>query len=380
MTMTHWVSIWGQSHTNIAANPVNPARRTARFWILSALAGTKIRICFQNKLVEKGFAIGEGAVTAGGRSFPITFGGAASAGLASGASLYSDEIECAVKPGDLIEVRLYYPEKQNPYTGNVLRERSSVSVKGNFVQSGEFPQDGRMILTRLIEVVGWNAAISSVFSIEVLAEDHASALVIFGDSITQQCRWTKPLEQRLAREYPGEVALVNQGISGNRLLRDGLFAPYGEAGVRRFVHDVFSNPGTRTVVFALGTNDIGLPGGFKCPASDLPTVEEYTTAVEKLVHEAHVRGVRFVATTIAPRSISKLAGDYSLERERLRVEINRWIKGAGIFDAVLDFDGILQNPYGIGMRPDFDSGDGIHPGENGGLFMANSIDLRDLVG
>jgi lysophospholipase L1-like esterase len=59
--------------------------------------------------------------------------------------------------------------------------------------------------------------------------------------------------------------------------------------------------------------------------------------------------------------------------------VNAWIRGAGAFDAVVDFEKVVQDPaHPDRLRPDFDSGDHTHPSAAGYQAMAAAIDLRVL--
>jgi lysophospholipase L1-like esterase len=381
--MSQWVSIWGQSHTDISSTPPDPTARTIRFWVVASIGGKGIRIKFENKVTLEGFTIGKGALIVGSCSYPITFGGQPLVQLPIHADLTCDEIPCEIMTGDLLEVRLFFPKGQRPISGNAMREKVELSPKGNYVNSNEFPVKNRFFQERLLfGLLMMNSAIPAISGIEVAAQNDTGAVVVFGDSIAQQCHWTKPLEQRLIREFEGKVSLINKSMGGNRLLHDATsIKSCGEAGIKRFRHDVLSVKGIKTVVFALGTNDIGQPGIMqKTPVSQLPSVEEFGHAVEQLVKKAHESGVRFIATTIAPRNIQKGFLAFPKERDQLRNEINGWFRTAGIFDTLWDFDKIIQSPYGTGLRPDMDSGDGVHPNDNGGIILANSIDLRTLIG
>ena len=64
-----------------------------------------------------------------------------------------------------------------------------------------------------------------------------------------------------------------------------------------------------------------------------------------------------------------------LPREKRRA-INAWIRTAGPFYGVIDFDHALRDP----ARPDrlhaaFDSGDHLHPNDAGYAAMAAAVDL-----
>ena len=198
--MNHWVSIWGQSHTNISSSKPSPAKRTVCFWTYASISGKAVRIRFENKYVIKGFTIGAGALLAGACSFPITFNGQPSAKLPLKADLYCDVLPININSGDLLEIRLYFPDAQRPSSGNTLREKVSLSGKRNFVLDSEI-SNRTMTFGKLLSMVkSGNTALPVVSAVEVDSDKETGAIVVFGDSIVQQCCWTKPFEQRLIRE------------------------------------------------------------------------------------------------------------------------------------------------------------------------------------
>ena len=102
------------------------------------------------------------------------------------------------------------------------------------------------------------------------AGQHASGVVAFGDSITDGARsttdtnnrWPDVLARRLAaRKGPG-VAVLNAGISGNRVLGDGA----GLSALARFDKDVLMQTGVTHVVVMEGINDIGMARSNPSPA------------------------------------------------------------------------------------------------------------------
>ena len=56
--------------------------------------------------------------------------------------------------------------------------------------------------------------------------------------------------------------------------------------------------------------------------------------------------------------------------------VNEWIRTAGAFDAVIDFDKGLRDPEHPGrMLPVWDNGDHLHPSDAGYNRMGDLIDL-----
>jgi len=68
-------------------------------------------------------------------------------------------------------------------------------------------------------------------------------------------------------------------------------------------------------------------------------------------------------------------------RGGVRQQVNARIRGGGVFDAVVDFDKALRDPYDPRrLRSDHDSGDHLHPSDRGYRKMADVFDLGDLKG
>jgi lysophospholipase L1-like esterase len=135
----------------------------------------------------------------------------------------------------------------------------------------------------------------------------------------------------------------------------------------------------------LGTNDIGWPGGAFAPHETLPDASEIRSGFRQLVEQAHLRRVRVLGATITPFEDglkgTPLEGHYSPGKEATRQAVNEWIRHSGVFDAVVDFDRLLRDETRpTRLRAAFDSGDHLHPGDAGYRAMAESIDLRDLLG
>jgi lysophospholipase L1-like esterase len=61
----------------------------------------------------------------------------------------------------------------------------------------------------------------------------------------------------------------------------------------------------------------------------------------------------------------------------VRRAVNRWIRSAGVFDGVFDFDATMRDPYDPSrLRPAYDSGDNLHPGATGSGAMADAVPLE----
>jgi lysophospholipase L1-like esterase len=211
----------------------------------------------------------------------------------------------------------------------------------------------------------------------VLAPASAGTIVAFGDSITDGFSTTPNAHRAwpalLAAKLQSEPAttrwgVVNAGIAGNRVRRDLV----GASALARFDRDVLGRAGVRWVVLFEGINDItfsALPG---VPDGERTTADELIEALSQIVERAQARGIGLVGATLMPMGGLWL---HNPETEAMRQRVNEWIRTGGKFDAVVDFDAVTRDPqHPERLRPDFDSGDHIHPNDAGNAAMAAAID------
>ncbi|GAA3303402.1 hypothetical protein GCM10020295_51910 [Streptomyces cinereospinus] len=166
--------------------------------------------------------------------------------------------------------------------------------------------------------------------------------------------------------------VVNEGIGGNRVLTGGLGRPADNpSGLDRFARDVLGRTGVEVVVIDLGVNDILRHPGVIEPG---PVLDGLRTLTDR----AHAHGIKVVGATLMPFGGHR---GYTAGREAVRQEINAEIRSGRVFDAVVDFDAALRDPYDPRrFRPDYDSGDHLHPNDRGYERMARAFDLRALKG
>ena len=209
----------------------------------------------------------------------------------------------------------------------------------------------------------------------------SGTIVAFGDSITKGLvgnPWPAVLQKRLQARFPkAGIAVVNAGLGGEQLLDS---APDLPAGVGRFERDALGQKDVRIVILLEGINDIGhldwaLDKGAPGAAErDLPL--EIIAGYRTLIAQAHAQGVRLYGGTLLPFEGS---GYYGAKGEAARQVVNRWIRTAGAFDAMVDFDAALRDPADSArLRPIYDSGDHLHPNTAGEAAMAAAIDLAAL--
>ena len=176
------------------------------------------------------------------------------------------------------------------------------------------------------------------------------------------------------------MAVVNQGISGNQLRRDGA----GVSALARFDRDVLAMPGVTHLIVLIGINDIGWPGArmgdrLLADPSLMPSADDLIGGYHQLVARAHLHGIKIIGATLTPFGGTAVPGYYSESKEALRVAINQWIRTSRAFDAVIDFDAALRDPaHPEQVQRPWVSKDNIHPNDTGHQAMADAIDLRLL--
>lgn len=377
-------AVWGSDFLFPSNVPAVLQAQTVRQVARISVGGPRVRIVLSNAYGKVPLRIGAAtvALAASGSAIDaaslrtLTFAGQPSATMAPGAPLVSDPVTLSVPDLARLTVSVHLPQA-SPVSTFHWDGRETAWIA---------PQDQTRAI-RIDDAPGVQTTTARLLlsAIEVEAAPGAQAVAILGDSITDgasaslgmDARWPDFLARRLA---PQGVAVINAGISGGRLLSDGM----GENAQARFGRDVLAQPGVRTAVILLGINDISWPGTAFAPRAQRPTLEELTNGYAQLVAQARGRGVRVVGATLTPFAGAlpgtPLSDYYQKEKDALRQQLNAWIRASGTFDAVLDFDAWARDPaHPQRLLPAYDSGDHLHPGDSGNRALAEGIALPLLL-
>lgn len=351
--------------------------RTVSCSMRVSAGGERMRIAMTERMGSHPVTYGHIAVSAGGRTCDVTFGGSREVTVPAEGETVSDPVELPIASGDTVTLWLYNSGERGSVTATRLDSRHSVpgDMCGMDFEPESFEsQDGSI-----------GEPLCSYSRIEVeTCDPEAFSIAAFGDSITAMELWTAPLRERLNRLNPN-ASLVNLGIGGNRLLRDTGFPMhpdtqfFGRAGLNRFEADCLSQSGLNGIIIALGINDLGAPGDdpyWNPPRSEFPTFEQLIGGLAELTARCRARGLNVACATITP-----LCGTwtYSEDVEDMRCAVNDWIKSCGLFDTVLDFDAAIGQGTDRPMQAQYDSGDHLHPNKEGGRAMADAVDAADLL-
>jgi lysophospholipase L1-like esterase len=252
-------------------------------------------------------------------------------------------------------------------------------------------QPGDFTHAEKIDAAATSTASISLSAVLVPAEPSERLAVAFGDSITDgdgstvdaDNNWPSNLIRRAAKaRKTSTLAVVDEGIVGNRLLRDGKI--FGVSALARFDRDALVLPGVTHIVLLEGINDICFPGAkidgqYLADPADAPSVQDITDAYRQLISRAHARGLKLIGGTITPCEGVDIPGYYSEAKEATRQAVNKWIRSGGAFDGVIDFDAVVRDPnHPSQLLPRFASKDHLHPNDDGYRAMADSIDLNSF--
>lgn len=388
-----WVSSWTASPQRVWGSgflfpsnvPVQLQDQTVRQVARLSLGGSRIRIVLSNAYGSQPLRIGRATVALAGADGALVpgslrevgFAGEAGASIAAGAPLLSDPVALPVPALGRVTVSVYLPERSQLTTFHWDGRQSGWIVAGDQTGAARLALDGA-------DARGTTAR-PLLAGIEVETTAPAQAVAVIGDSITdgatasldRDTRWPDLLATRLA---PRGVAVINAGISGGRLLSDGM----GDSALARLQRDVLGQPGVRSVIVLIGVNDIAWPGTAFAPTRARPSLDALTAGYRQLVALAHRQGVRVIGMTLTPFEGAlpgtPLDNYHNPDKDALRGQLNDWIRHGGVFDAVIDADAVLRDPaHPVRLLARYDSGDHLHPGDDGNRALADAVALDLLL-
>lgn len=365
----HWVGTWATSPQLTEPDNLPPAPgladTTLRQMVRVSIGGKRLRVRFSNafgikpltiRAAHLAYSLGKGAI-ATGTGKRLTFSGKSSITIPAGALIVSDPIDFALKPMSDLAVTIHVTDPTAQITGHPGSRTTS------YLQAGDSVADAR--LASASTTTHWYY----LNGIDVLSVKSGASVAIVGDSLTdgrgsttdQNDRWTDQLARRLqASKKTAHIGVLNAGIGGNRVLNDGL----GPSVLARLDRDVLAQPNVRWLILFEGINDLG---------TNSATAEDLIAAYRQIVTRARARHIRVYGATITPCEGSFY---FKPKLEAARQEINAWVRTAGNFDAVLDFDAAVRDPRTPNrLRSSVDTGDHLHMNPEGYRLLADAVNL-----
>ena len=384
-----WITTWAASPqkvwnkdfvfpTNI---PEQITNQTIKQISQISLGGEAVRLVFTNQYGEQPLYIDQTTIGLANAAslkykstYPVYFSGQLKAKILPGKQLVSDPIELAVSDHTQLVVNSFIQKPTTFKTFHWDAKQTSWLIKGNQTTNFTTPTDAKTTTARLL-----------LSAIEVKPKQKAQVVAVIGDSITDgatatldaNSRWTDFLAKRLSAH---QVAVINSGISGNRLLTDGM----GDSVLKRLNSEVFQYSGVKTLIVLIGINDISWPGTAFASKQQIPSFEALTEGYKRVVREAHKQGMQVIGATLLPFSgalpNTPLDNYYQPNKDQLRQRINQWIRTSHTFDGVLDLDNGLKDPkHPDRLNPIYDSGDHLHPNDRGNHHMAELVQLDQII-
>src|SRR5262245_28422093 len=356
--------------------PPPVANATVRMIVRGTAGGDKVRIRVSNFYGKTPLQVGAahialreaGSGIKSGTDRALTFGGQPSIAVSSGAIALSDPVALSIPPNTDIAVSLFFPEPSP--------EKRTVhfnAVEDAYIVPGD--------ATGQAKLEGARSAKWAYFLVgaDVSGAANRGTIVAIGDSITDggSLRWPALLAARLFMQKKN-YGVLNQGIAGNRILghgEDDFSAIFGVNALARLERDVFGQPNVKYLILYEGINDIGLPGAIGAPGQPL-TPAQVIAGMRQVIARAREHSLVIYGVTLAPFEGTVFPGYYTPEKEVTRQAVNQWIRTTREFDGYFDFDKALQDPsHPARLKPEYDSGDHLHPNDAGEKAMSEAIDL-----
>lgn len=389
----HYVASWATAPTdsvspidaNFGPTPTAVYDQSFRMAVNPHMGGDNVRVRLSNRYGVTPVTFG--TVTVGKQeSGPeatsltqVTFNGASEVTLQPGEEAVSDGVNFTFATFEPLLISAYVDGAAGPATQHWNANATSyLSPAGSGDLASQASGDGFSISTG-----AWNY----VTGLDVLAPQEAGAIVAFGDSITDgfvgtsqvpipadsgvndtNHRYPDALQRRLS-DAGDPISVVNAGIGSNQLLVSGEPLFLGAAGVDRFHRDALDLPGVYGAIVLIGINDLGL--------NPFVTTEAMIDGYKDLIGQARASGKKIWLGTILPASDALVDGTLlSPESDRIRTEINSWIREQDLADGYVDFDAALRDPENPSvLRADYSGPDRLHPSPAGYQAMAEAVDL-----
>jgi len=386
---SQWITTWAASPQKVwnkdfvfpTLIPDQISNQTIKQISQISLGGEAIRLIFTNQYGDQPIYIDKttvglikGQSLKSKSAYPVYFSGKLKAQILPGKQLISDPIQLPVPDHGQLMVNTFIQKPTTFKTFHWDAKQTSWLITGNQTADLKAPSSAKTTTARLL-----------LSAVEVKPKRKAHVIAVIGDSITDgatatldaNTRWTDFLAKRLS---PHQVAVINSGISGNRLLNDGM----GDSALERLKKEVFQYSGVKTLIVLVGINDISWPGTAFAPKQPIPTFEALTQGYKRVVDEAHRQGIQVIGATLLPFSgalpNTPLDNYYQPNKDELRQRINHWMRTSHTFDGVLDLDQGLKDPkHPDRLNPIYDSGDHLHPNDHGNQQMANLVDVNQLL-
>src|SRR5438093_2541806 len=309
---SHWVVTWGASpapqladDAQMRAAKLAFENQTLREIVHSSIGSDTVRVRLSNAYGKEAVEIGaahialraSGPGIVAGSDRALTFSGRAAVSIPPNALVLSDPVKLNIPAGGDLAISIFLPKKATGAGVYYSAQQTSYIGQGDLTGAASFSAPAT--ITSCVFLTG----------VDVLAPESASAVVAFGDSITDgvcstvdaNLRWPDVLASRLrARRRGNRIGVLDAGIGGNRILHDASSnVRFGVNALARFDRDVLAQPGVKYVIVLEGINDLG-HAGTSAPASETVSAEDLIAGLKQMIERAHEKGIKIFGATITP--------------------------------------------------------------------------------
>lgn len=392
-----WKTTWSYLPINYNTTIGTVEKITQRTYIQNNLSGKKIKIKFSNlysneKLILEKVVVGQRKPNHEQieEVIDITHQGKNRIVIEAGQEFYSDEILWNIDAQTEMVLSIYLEEKTKVQsacsTWSAKSWHTVYGVNGDYTYDQKFVEKESKEIYPYVDVDANKADILvGVSEIKLYTDQKVKTVALFGDSITHMSYYSDALIQRVYPLLSGKITILNRGIGGNRILNDATYVSempgggkcFGTAAIKRFEKDVYENDCPENVIILEGINDMMHPYLFG-NKEEIVTAKELQSGIERLIQIAHEKGSKVYLGTVMPFRDNAL--EWLPDSEKVRLELNEWIRSQQIADGIVDFAKQVEkkeNPEY--MREDLHIGDGLHPNRKGGIVMAESIPMEWIL-
>ena len=389
-----WANTWmaAVTHGNLAGSTnAGFTNQSVRLIVHTTVSGAQVRIRLSNEDGDQAVTVGHATVAKPDLSTAtlsdidpsslrqLSFGGGASAVMNKGAELLSDPVDMAVGNEEDLVVTVYFPTPTGPTTFH------GTSRQTNFVGPTDLTNDVSGAGFTITRTCCW----FFLSGVDVLRHTNYGPVVVLGDSMADgngstlnaNTRWPNLLYSRLLGARGNDApAVLNASLAGSRLNHEGTepgaagfpgFPELGTNALARLDDDVFDQVGVRTVITDLGINDIWMSND---------SADAIIAALRQVNQQVKEHGAVSLVATLAPYKGNGGPGAWTPEKDATRQAVNSYLRSSTEFDGVVDFDSVLRDPADPAqLRPEYDSGDHIHPNDLGNQAMADAVSLKMLL-